>query len=99
MVALNKPIRRVTRDPFFSYGPDRERRFVAALEPGDLLSLRPLRSRETRKVCVKLCDIYRWALQCQANALRLEKARAVKAKKAEWRRERQLAAAVRRSGA
>lgn len=94
MVALNKPIHRITKDPFFGYGPDRDRRFVASLEPGDLLSLRPLRSRESRKVSVRLADVYRWALLCQANAKRLEKARAAKAKKAARLQTMRLARAV-----
>ncbi len=94
MTTLSKPVARVTREPFFSWGADRDRRFVAILEPVDVLTIRPLRSRrEAAKITIKLCDVYRYALLCRANMKWLEKANAAKKKKTEarqarkWRRE------------
>ncbi len=96
MTTLSKPVRRVTRDPFFTWGPDRDRKFVATLAPGDLLTLRPLRSSSSREVQIRLVDVYRYILQCRELSRRLEKARAVKAKKDAARKTRKLAAEVRR---
>jgi len=96
MTHLIKPVRRVTREPFFSYGPDRDRKFVASLVPGDLLTLRPQKCRADREVSIRLVDVYRYVLQCRELSRRLEKARAVKARKDAARRTRKLAAEVRR---
>ncbi len=91
MTRLAKAISRITREPFFNYGPDRDRPFVATLAPGDLLVLRPLRiRREAAAVTIKLVDIYRYALQCRTNAAKMEKLRAIKHKKAEARERRKL---------
>lgn len=97
MTTLSKPVARVTRDPFFSYGPDRGKRYVATLEPGDLLTLRPLRSRaEGARVSIALVDVYRYALLCRVRAANLEKAKAAKAKKDAARKTRALDRAIRR---
>jgi hypothetical protein len=79
MTPLAKPVRRVLRRPFFTFGPDRDRPFVASLEPGDVLTLRAL-GRRNGAVTVALADVYRFALARQVNAARLEKARQKKAK-------------------
>jgi hypothetical protein len=82
MTSLDKPLRRVTRGGLdYCYGKDRGRRLIASLEVGDLLTLRPYGTR--RSEAISLFDVYRYALQCRVNRTRLEKARAVKAKKVE----------------
>lgn len=97
MTTLNKPIHRVTRAAFFEFGPDRGRPFVASLEPGDVLTLRPLRvRREGASITIKLCDIYRYALLCRVNCARLEKAREKKAKIDAGRKHRRLMRELRR---
>lgn len=86
MTPLKKPVVRVTGRPFQNYGPDRERLFVVTLKPGDLLSLRPHRSRRAEsEITVELAAIYRWALINRANAAQLDKARAMKKGLAEAR--------------
>lgn len=96
MITLTKPVRRITRRPFFTYGPDRDRLFVASLEPGDVLTLRPLRSRQSSGAVasIGLADIYRYALLCRVRAANLEKAQAIKKKKAAARETRRLAREV-----
>lgn len=91
MTTLNKPVLRVTRAPFFTYGPDRDRPFVVSLSPGDILTLRPIRSRRaSAEITIKLADVYRYALLCRSNVERMEKARAAKKKKADRRAKRAL---------
>ena len=90
MTLLTKPVRRVTREAFFNYGPDRDRPFVVTLAPGDVLILRPTRRKASAEITIKLADIYRYALQCRVNCARLEKARAVKKRKEERRKLRAL---------
>jgi len=81
MTSLTKPCRRVTRGALdLHHGKDRGRRLVAELAPGDLLTLRPLGTR--RPETVSLFDVYAWAIRCRINRAHLEKARAVKARKA-----------------
>ncbi len=82
MTTLTKPVTRKTRDPFFTFGPDKDRKFVATLEPVDMLTLRPLRHPRggPAQISVNLVDVYAWALRCRVNCARLEKARAIKAK-------------------
>ncbi len=90
MTRLSKAVRRVTLKPFFTWGPDKDRPFVAALEPGDLLTLRPLNCRrEAAIISIALIDVYRYALLCRVNMKRLEKANAVKKEKREARHARQ----------
>ncbi len=91
MTPLAKAVSRVTREPFFNYGPDRDRPFVATLAPGDVLTLRPLRiRRQAAAITIKLVDIYRYALQCRTNAAKMEKLRAIKTAKAAARDRRKL---------
>lgn len=88
MTSLEKAVRRVTRGALDgSYGADRGRRLVAALEMGDLLTLRPSGTR--RAETVSLFDVYRYAMVRRVNCERLEKARAKKAKLESAKRERQ----------
>ena len=84
MIALEKPVRRMTRGALSeAYGPDRGRKLVASLEAGDLLVMRPTGTR--RPETISLFDVYHYALMSRVNCLRLEKARAKKAKLAERR--------------
>ena len=95
---LRKPVRRTTISPFFNYGPDRGKPFVVTLEPGDLLTLRPLRSRrEESSVTMKLSDLYTYALLSRARNRTLEKARAKKAAMDAKRKTAALAREVRRA--
>lgn len=85
MTALEKPVRRLTRGALDSrHGRDRGRHLVAALERGDLLTLRPAGTR--RAEAVSLFDIYRWALVRRVNCERRERAAAKKKRRAEARK-------------
>lgn len=97
MTPLRKPVRRVTAEPFINYGPDRDRLFVVTLAPGDLLTLRPLGRRA--EVTARLQDIYRMILLGRANASRMEKLRAIKAKKDAARKYRAMMREVRKENA
>ncbi len=93
MTTLNKPVRRVTTDELpANAGADRHRRIVITLLPGngkdvpDMIELRPARTRRSRSAA--LTDVWNYLVRCEVNAKRLEKARAVKAKKDEARKRR-----------
>lgn len=79
MTNLDKPISRRTRSYLGgNYGLDRNRRLVATLEPGDLITLRPEGTR--RSESVSLLDVYHFAIRCKTNRINLEKARKRKVK-------------------
>jgi hypothetical protein len=63
------------------FGPDSERRLVVSLEAGDLVCVRPERTKREYKVVAK--DLFFWLLRAEANRLNLERARDVKSRKAE----------------
>jgi hypothetical protein len=63
------------------FGPDRKRRLVVSLRDGDVVEFRPHGCRKG-KVSMMLKDVYRYALQCEANKRHLAKARERKARKA-----------------
>lgn len=93
MTTLRKPVRRVSQDELpANAGADRRRRIVVTLVPGngkdvpDMIELRPSKRRKARKAA--LVDIWSYLVRCEVNARRLEKARAVKAKKEEARKRR-----------
>jgi hypothetical protein len=66
MTPLEKPVRRVTRGALDgSYGADRGRKLVAALDVGDVIALRPMGTRRT--VTLSIFDAYRYAIACRAN--------------------------------
>ncbi len=91
MTTLIKPVSRKTRSAFFTFGPDKDRPFVATLAPGDVLTLRPLRiRRESAAVTIKLVDVYRYALLCRTRAANLDKANNAKKKKADAAARRKL---------
>lgn len=91
MTPLAKPVSRKTRAPFFTYGPDKDRPFVATLAPGDVLTLRPLRIRRpSAEITIKLVDVYRYALLCRTRAANLEKANTAKKKKSDAAARRKL---------
>lgn len=66
MTDLHKPVYRVTTGALDgSFGPDRGRRLVAGLAPGDLIELRPQGTRRTERL--SLLDVYRYAVRCRLN--------------------------------
>ena len=87
MTTLTKPVSRVTPGKLDgTFGPDRNKRVVITLIPGDgenrpdMLELRPERTRRPEQVAV--IDCYRFALRCRVNRQVLEKARERKSRKA-----------------
>jgi len=81
MTTLTKPVRRMTNGKLDgSYGPDRDKRIAVTLLPGDMLQLRPERTR--RAETIALIDVYRYAVRCRVNASVLERARAKKESRA-----------------
>lgn len=62
------------------HGPDRGRKLVVSLEPGDLITIRPAGTRRTHQISA--FDVYAFMLRSEANRLTLERARARKAKRA-----------------
>lgn len=91
----SSPARAVTRDELDgSFGVDRGRKLIVSLEACDVIVLRAARTQRSYKL--KACDVYRWAIHCQANREHLEKARARKARKAEIRASQQIARADRK---
>lgn len=92
MTPLKKPVRRLTIGALdHHHGSDRGKRLVASLEQGDLLTLKPHKTR--RPETVSLFDVYAWAIRCRVNRAQLERAREHRAKLTEARRQ----AAFRRS--
>ena len=86
---------RVTRNTLgHGYGPDSKRKLVVGLINGDVLVLKPLKTRQS--VTVALKDVYGWLLRNKAVRLQLEKARSRKAAIADRRITRRNAAAERR---
>jgi hypothetical protein len=82
MLTLHKPVYRATRGSLgYHHGTDRGRQPVVALVDGDLVSLRPKGTRRPAKM-VSLFDIYDMAIRLEAQRAALEKARAVKERKA-----------------
>lgn len=90
MTKLKKPVSRLTATHLDgSFGPDRNKRIVVSIIPGDgksipdLLELRPERTRRAERITV--ADVYRYAMRCRVNLTVLEKARARKIKRQEQR--------------
>jgi len=84
MTPLTRSVSRLTLGPLGpGHGSLRERRLVATLAKGDLLELRPHRTRRpSLRHVVRLVDVYTWAIKCAANRAQLEKAREAKEEKA-----------------
>ena len=78
MTTLTKTVRRVTAEKY-GYGQN-SRKLVAALEKGDIITIREHRRRA--KFGVRSYDVYCWILRCQADKIRMEKLRERKAAKA-----------------
>ena len=86
---------RVTRNTLgHGYGPDSKRKLVVGLINGDVLVLKPLKTRQV--VQVELKAVYGWLLRNKAIRLQLEKARARKESKATQRAALRRAAQERR---
>ena len=88
MTALTRKLSRVTAEALDgSFGPDRDRRIVVTLIPGDgkdipdTISLRPHGTR--RAEVGRVSDLYRYLIRSRANAEVLAKARERKARKAQ----------------
>lgn len=95
MTPLHKPVTRRTIGALDgSFGPDRGKRLVSTLDRGDLITIRPERSRRAEQV--SLFDVYRFAIRCRVNRAHLEKARIKKEKLAAVRVARKIAATDRR---
>lgn len=74
MTPLEKPIQRLTRGGLpDNYGPDKGKRLVASLDLGDVLTLRPHRTR--RPESVSLFDVYAWALRRRLQVEKLRRGR------------------------
>lgn len=78
MTPITKTTRRVTIEKY-GYGRN-ARKFVAAFEKGDLVTIHEHRRRE--KFSARIYDIYGWMLRCQADRISMEKLRQRKAAKA-----------------
>lgn len=79
---IDCPAKAVTHNPAgFGFGPDSKRKLVVSLEAGDLVVVRPLRTARTYRIEAR--DLFRYLLQLEANRLNLERARDIKARKAE----------------
>lgn len=83
MTPLDKPSRSVTRltegELGGQFGKDKRRRLTVCLAFGDIVILRPHGTR--RSECVRLIDLYSYALRCKANKAQMERLRERKAKK------------------
>jgi hypothetical protein len=64
-----------------AYGPDRDKRLILTMHPGDLIGLRP--ERTAREVFIKAFDVYAYCVRCQATLATLARARERKAAKAQ----------------
>lgn len=101
MTHLKKPVRRVSADKAADHGPDRDKRIVITLLPGnggdvpDLLELRPERTQRAERAPVRA--VYEWLLKCRVNAARMEGLRLRKARKAAQRSERARQRELRKS--
>lgn len=87
MTSLHKPVVRQAIKPLDgSFGADSDRRLVVVLLPGsdtlpDTIELRPAGTRRPERLA--LVDVYRFALRSRVNRELLERAREVKARKAD----------------
>lgn len=105
MTPLRKTVSRITNTALDGcFGPDRGRRIVITLVPGngdtvhDLIQLRPHGTRRSEQIAA--VDVYRYAMRCRVGKEQrdkaLAKAQAAKARKDAARRDRELARAVRK---
>jgi len=95
---VSSEVWRVTRNTLgYGYGPDSKRKLVVGLINGDVLVLKPLKTRQV--VQVELKAVYGWLLRNKAVRLQLEKARARKESKAIQRAARRRADHERRASA
>lgn len=92
---ISSEVWRVTRNTLgHGYGPDSKRKLVVGLINGDVLVLKPLKTRQV--VTVELKAVYGWLLRNKALKAQLEKARARKTKLADIRARRSRDARERR---
>lgn len=103
MTRLTKPVRRVAAETLGAqFGPDRNRRLIITLHPGDgakvpdMLLLKPLGTGTKRTERIAVIDCYRLAMRARVNLAVLEKARKRKKSLALKREARSIKATERR---
>ncbi len=80
MTTLTRPLRRQTVGTLDgTYCSDRGKRLVVSLEPGDLITIRPAKTRRVETIAVT--DVYRWALRNRINKEAADKKAAKRAKR------------------
>jgi hypothetical protein len=77
MTPLDKPLKRKTRDLFLHY----RKRVIVELVPGDVIRLRLYGQRESSSVSIRIQDLYFELVRRKAATLRVERAKARKAKR------------------
>jgi hypothetical protein len=78
MTTLTKTVKRVTVE---NYGHGKKaRKLVVAFEREDLIAIHEHRRRTIYRA--RLWDVYWWMLRCQADKIRMERLRQLKARKA-----------------
>lgn len=92
MTPLEKPVRRVTQAAY-GYGRN-ARKLVIVLQKGDLITIREQGRRTSHTA--RLYDVLWWMLRCEADKVRMEKLRELKARKAARLAERRQRSAERR---
>ncbi len=101
MTRLTKPVHRMSASALDgSFGPDRNKRVVITLVPGngestpDMLALRPERTRRAERIAV--IDVYRYAMQCRVHQEINQKMREHKARRDERLASQRIARAEKR---
>jgi hypothetical protein len=92
MTTLDRPVRRVTQDPY-GYGRN-ARKLVIILHKSDLITIRE-QGRRTAHTA-RLYDVLWWMLRCEADKARMEKLRELKVRKAVRLAERRRSSAAKR---
>jgi len=92
MTTLTKTLRRVTVEKY-GYGR-KARALVVAFEREDLIAIHEFRRRTVYRA--RLWDVYWWMLRSQADRIRMERLRRLKARKAARLARRQQRAAEKR---
>ena len=78
------------------HGSDKHKRLVASFKPGDLVALKPERSRKDRELSITVFDLWSILVRRKADQLWAVKMQERKAKKKQSREARQIADADRR---
>lgn len=90
-------VERISKDTLDGgHGPDKHKRLVVSLKPGDLVTLRVERSRADRELSITVFDLWSILVRRKADKLWALKMQERKAKKKALREARQIANADRR---